>query len=85
MTNPRVKNTSVHVLEPKLPINQKMMTDTCSSAIYFKKLMPADKIAATIIPDRIRLLDEIPPPEADRYMTKPRVKAAPINAKRGTE
>ena len=58
--------TSVQVLEPKLPINQNIMTETCSSAIYFNKLIPADKIAATMIPERIRLLEDNPPLEADR-------------------
>jgi hypothetical protein len=64
--NPRHKNkdvikTSAHVLEAKLPISQKIIIETCSSATYFKKLIPADKIAATIIPERIRLLDDKPP------------------------
>jgi hypothetical protein len=53
--NINVRPTSLQVFEPKLPINQKMMTATCSSATYFKKLMPADKMAATIMPERIRL------------------------------
>ncbi len=51
---------SAHVFEAKLPINQKIITETCSLAINFKKLIPAERIAATIIPDKIRLLDESP-------------------------
>ena len=39
-------------------MSQKMMTETCSSAMYFMKLMPADRIAATMMPERIRLLEE---------------------------
>ena len=50
--------TSVQVLEPKLPISQKIMTATCSSATYFKKLMPADKMAATMMPDNIKLFED---------------------------
>jgi hypothetical protein len=77
--------TSVHVLDAKLPISQKIMIETCSSAIYFKKLMPADRIAATMIPDRIRLLEEYPPPDDERYRTNIRVLMAPTNASRGTD
>ncbi len=84
-TNKNVRPTSAQVLDPKLPINQKMITATCSSAIYFKKLMPADNMAATMIPERIKLVEETPPPEADRYMTKNKVVTAPIKAKSGTE
>ncbi len=69
--NPRHKNedvikTSAHVLEAKLPISQKMIIETCSSATCFKKLIPADKMAATMIPERIRLLEEKPPLEDER-------------------
>jgi len=52
--------TLSHVLEAKLPISQKMMTDTCSLAMNFKKLIPAERMAATITPDKIRLLEERP-------------------------
>ena len=64
--NRNVIPTSLQVFDPKLPINQKMMTATCSSATYFKKLIPADKMAATMIPERIRLFDESPPLEDER-------------------
>src|SRR5210317_1413094 len=83
--NIKVRPTSVQVFEPKLPINQKMMTATCSSATYFKKLMPADKMAATIMPDRIRLFEESPPLEDERYTTNNNVTAAPTKANNGTE
>ncbi len=58
-TKKRVKKTSTQVFDPKLPINQKIMMETCSSATYLMKLIPADKMAATMIPERIRLLEEI--------------------------
>ena len=64
--NEKVRPTSVQVFEPKLPINQKMMTETCSSAMYFSKLIPADKIAATMIPESIKLFEEKPPLEEER-------------------
>ncbi len=48
------------VLDAKLPISQKIITETCSLAMNFKKLIPAERMAATIIPDKIRLLDESP-------------------------
>ena len=50
--------TSIHVFDAKLPMSQKIITETCSSAMYFKKLMPADNIAAIIMPDKIRLFEE---------------------------
>lgn len=88
--NPPHKNnnviiTSAHVFETKLPISQKMIIETCSSATYFKKLIPADKMAATIIPERIRLFEEKPPLADERYTTKNRVPIAPMKAKAGTE
>ena len=52
--------TSPQLLEAKLPISQKMMTATCSSATYFRKLMPAERIEATMMPERIRLLEDSP-------------------------
>ncbi len=61
------------------------MTETCSSAIYFRKLIPAVRIDATMIPDNMRLLEETPPLDEDRYSTNKSVIAAPVNAKSGTE
>ena len=84
-TNKKVRPTSVQVFDPKLPINQKMMTATCSSATYFRKLIPADKIAATMMPERIRLFEESPPLEDERYITNNNVTVAPTNANKGTE
>jgi len=84
-TNTKVKSTSVHVLEPKLPINQNIIIETCSSAIYFIKLMPADNIAATIIPDNIRLWEDALPLKEDKNITANSVPDAPINANNGTE
>ena len=65
MLAPRTKKTNTaqkldQVLEAKLPMSQKMMTETWSLARNLRKLIPADKIAATMIPDRIRLLEENP-------------------------
>ena len=77
--------TSVQVREAKLPISQKIMTPTCSSARYFRKLIPADRIAATIMPDRTRLVDDNPPLPDARKTTSNNVPAAPTNAKSGTE
>jgi len=51
---------SNHVFEAKLPSNQEIITDTCSLEINFKKLIPAERIAPTIIPDKIKLLDDNP-------------------------
>ena len=80
---------SIHVFDAKLPISQKIITETCSSAIYFKKLMPADKIAAIIIPDKIRLFEEKFKPalleEPARKITRIRVEIAPTNANKGIE
>lgn len=77
------------VREAKLPISQKIITETCSFAINFKKLIPADNIAATIIPDKIKLLDDNPPigveDEYDKKITKNRVAPAPAKAKSGTD
>jgi hypothetical protein len=84
-TNRKVNNTSAHVFEPKLPINQKIIIETCSSAKYFTKLMPADKTAATIIPANMRLTGDIRPSEVDRNITAKRVETAPIKANKGTE
>ena len=53
-------------MEPKLPISQKMITLTCSSTMYLIKLTPADRMAETMIPDRIRLLEESPALEEAR-------------------
>jgi len=58
-TKIKVKKTSAQVFEPKLPINQKIIMETCSSATYFKKLIPADNIAATIMPDNMRLWEDV--------------------------
>jgi len=84
-TNKKVKKTSDQILEPKLPISQKIIIETCSSATYLIKLIPADKIAATIKPDNIKLVEDILPLEDDRTSTAPRVVTPPINAKKGTE
>ena len=54
----RTAEKSSHVLDAKLSISQNIMTETCSLAMNFKKLIPAESMAATMIPDRIRLLDE---------------------------
>ena len=83
-TRAQVIDTSAQVRETKLPINQKMITATCSSARYLMKLSPAARIAATMMPERIRLLDEIPPPAEERKTTIARVATAPIKAKTGT-
>jgi len=84
-TQTQLKETSAQVLEAKLPINQKMMMETCSSAMYLRKLIPADKMAATIIPDSIKLLEDISPLKEERDITATRVPTAPQNAKIGTE
>ena len=84
-TKAKVKITSAHVAALKLPMSQNIIKETCSSAIYLMKLMPADKIAETIIPDKMRLFDEIPPLPEDKYITKNRVKTAHIKANRETE
>ncbi len=80
---------SNHVFEAKLPMSQKIITETCSLAINFKKLMPADRIAPTIIPDKIRLLDDNPAigffEEKDKNITTNKVAQAPIKANMGTE
>ena len=81
LTKLKVSSTSAQVLELKLPISQKIITATCSSATYFRKLMPADKMAATIIPDKIRLFEDSPLPLDERYMTKSKVAAAPQKSK----
>ena len=82
-------STLAQVLEAKLPMSQKIITDTCSLAMNFKKLIPAERIAATMIPDRIRLLEvrllELCLDEPDRKITKNRVAQAPTKANRGTE
>ena len=80
---------SIHVFDAKLPMSQKMITETCSSAMYFKKLIPADKIAAIIIPDKIKLFEEKFEPvlleEPERKITRIRVEMAPTNANKGIE
>ncbi len=85
----QVIETSIHVFEAKLPISQNIITETCSSAMYFKKLIPAESIAATIIPDKIRLLDERVTaeflPEYERNITKKSVRHAPAKANKGTD
>lgn len=48
------------VFDAKLPISQKIITETCSLAMNFRKLIPAERIEATMIPDKIRLLEESP-------------------------
>lgn len=85
----RIRHASNHVLDAKLPMSQKIIMETCSSAVYFKKLIPAERMAPTMIPDNIRLLEESFPkgffPEEEKYITKKRVKHAPVKAKSGTE
>jgi len=68
-------------------MSQNIMTDTCSSATNFKKLMPADNMEETMIPDNIKLLDDKPSrvkvlPE-DRKITVNRVSAEPAKANTG--
>ena len=65
-TSGNISNTSIQVLDPKLPMSQKIITATCSSAIYFKKLMPAESMAATMMPDKIKLFEETPPLDDER-------------------
>ncbi len=84
-----IRHVSNHVLDAKLPISQKIMTETCSSAEYFKKLIPAESMAPTMIPDKIRLLEDSLPmdflPEEEKKITKKSVEHAPVKAKSGTE
>ena len=81
---PKVKATSSQVRELKLPRSQKIITLTCSSATYLMKLIPADRIVATMIPDRMRLLEAIRPSKEEMERTKSRVSRAPTKAKSGT-
>jgi hypothetical protein len=77
--------TPFHVLDAKLPISQKIIIATCSSARYFKKLMPAERIAPTMTPERISVWAEIWPLKVESLITIKRVTMAPINAKSGVE
>lgn len=84
-----VSTTSNQVLEAKLPMSQKIITATCSSAVYLRKLIPAERMAPTIMPERIRVLEEREAeeffPVYERYITKSRVRQAPAKANSGTE
>ena len=81
ITSYSIHYTKLYDLAAKLPMSQKIITETRSSAAYFKKLNPAESIAATIIPERIRLLDEYPPAvPPDRYSTTANVITAPAKA-----
>jgi len=77
--------TSVQVLEAKLPINQKMMMPTSSPAIYLMKLTPADRMAATMMPERIRLAEDRSPLLAVSQITTINVPTAPANANNGSD
>ena len=74
-----MKPTSVQVAPAKLPMSQNIMTATCSSARYLQKLIPADKIAETMIPERIKCVDDrVFPPffEVDARANKHQIKEA---------
>ena len=51
--------------------------------MYFKKLIPAERIVAIIIPDKIRLFDEYWPSGEERERTEKRVRIAPPKANIG--
>jgi len=58
---------------------------TCSSAIYFRKPIPAERMDATITPERMRVFDESRESGAARENTAMSVASEPAKAKSGTE
>ncbi|GAB6160880.1 hypothetical protein JCM12298_00390 [Desulfothermus naphthae] len=80
-----IKSALAHVDDAKLPKSQNTITETLSWARYLQKLIPAESIAETITPDKIKLFEEIPPLEVEeRYTTTRRVISPKTNAKKGT-
>lgn len=81
----KVRRTSLQDFPTRLPISQKIMTPTCSLAKYLIKPIPADKIAETMTPARIKVLDESLSSGAASEKTMARVAIAPKKAKSGIE
>ncbi len=67
------------------PMSQKMMMLTCSSARNLRKPMAAERMAATITPERIRLDEESRWSPAAKVSTATRAAILPAKAKSGTE
>ena len=73
------------VAPARLPMSQKMMMPTCSSARNLRKPMAADRMALTITPARIRLVELRLRSPLARKSTTARVATPPAKANTGTD